>query len=104
MLLVNGTEDGKGEDPLKGDDLDGQLFEAKLTKGQQAEGVSEVLVVAKNDVSLSDDKVHPDEDVGHQPQGRAVTANGHGTVPEEGDQRPGIGSSHDGQVDERVQV
>ncbi|KAM5499899.1 hypothetical protein McanMca71_006017 [Microsporum canis] len=77
------TEDGKGEDPLKGDDLDGQLFEAKLTKGQQAEGVSEVLVVAKNDVSLSDDKVHPDEDVGHQPQGRAVTANGHGTVPEE---------------------
>lgn len=55
-------------------------------------------------MSLSIDEEYPDEDIGHESQGGTVAANSYGTVPEESEQRPGIWSSYNWQVDEWVQA
>lgn len=48
----------------------------------------------------TDDQNHPDEDISHDPRGQSITMNGHGAVPEQGRQRPGIRPSHSRQMDE----
>lgn len=62
----------------------------QLTQSQETERVSQQIILRDKDVELSEDKDHPDEDIGHESCCETVATHSDSTVPEQRRDRPCI--------------
>lgn len=54
------------------------------TQSQNGQGVAENIVLGRKDVNKANQEDHPDEDIGHNSCGQAMSMHGNSSVPEQG--------------------
>lgn len=75
------------------------MQEILLTESEETQSVAKDIVLRGKDVDLPQHKDHPDEDVGDNPRGQAAGMRRNRAVPEQGRQRPGMGTCNGREVD-----
>lgn len=71
-----------------------------LTEGQEAQAVSENIVITQDDVEQADSQDHPDKDVRDNSAWKVMAVRSNGSIPEQCSQGPGIWTCDGRKVDE----